>query len=123
VFSVAELAQKGLPASGFNTEKGGPMRTRGLGLILIAGMLAGSSAAAADTKSQQKIAMVREAKVRLSDAVAKATAKVAGDPVEVEIARKKKLVWEIEVLTPEGKLVEVDVAADTGEVVDTEAQK
>jgi uncharacterized membrane protein YkoI len=100
------------------------MRTR-LVCILLAGALAGGSAAAAETtaKPEEKIAMAHAAKVRLSEAVAKATAKVAGDPVEVELKRKKKLVWEIEVLTSEGKLVEVDVAADTGEVIDTEPQK
>jgi len=98
------------------------MRTRELGFILLVAVLAGGSAAGAG-KPEEKIAMAKGAKVGLSAAVAKATAKVAGDPVEVELARKKKVVWEIEVLTPEGKLVEVDVAADTGEVVDTEPQK
>lgn len=101
------------------------MRTRSLGCILLVGALVVGGAAAAETnaKHEEKVAMAKAAKVKLTDAVANATAKVAGDPVEVELARKKKLVWEIEVLTSAGKLVEVDVSADTGEVVDTEPQK
>ena len=54
----------------------------------------------------------------------KATAKSPGQAVEAELKKKGgKVVWEVEVLGDDGKLTEVDVSTETGDVVDTEAKK
>jgi uncharacterized membrane protein YkoI len=74
--------------------------------------------------SKEKLAMAKDAKVELTDAVAKATGKAPGRAIEIELKKKKaRLVWEVEVLGADDKISEVDVDAKTGEVVDTEAKK
>ena len=73
---------------------------------------------------QQKVQMAKAAKTTLDAALGKATAKWPGKAVEAELKRKRgQVVWEVEVLGEDGKLKEVDVATDTGEVVDSEAKK
>src|SRR5262245_63344288 len=71
--------------------------------------------------TQEKLELAREAKVELTDAIAKATSKVPGRAIESELKNKKgKLVWEVEIVGEDGKLNEVDLDAKTGEVIDSE---
>ena len=72
--------------------------------------------------SKAKIEMAKAAKVNLGAALAKASDK--GKPIEAELQKKHgKVVWEIEALTADDKLTEVDVDASTGDVVDSEPKK
>src|SRR5215831_9017489 len=88
-------------------------------------MLIGNVAAPKGMSHQkEKVAMAKEAKVDLAQASSKAMAKVPGQAIEVELAKKKgKVLWEVEILTADGKLMEVDVDAISGEVVDSENKK
>ena len=75
-------------------------------------------------RPQDKIAMAQQVKVELAQAISKAVGKVPGKAIEVELAKKKeKVVWEVEVLTAESKLMEVDVDVTTGDVLDSEPRK
>lgn len=72
---------------------------------------------------KRKAEMAKAAKTGLEAALTKATAKAPGKAIEAEIRKKKgKVVWEVEVLGEDGKIAEVDVDADSGEVVDSEAR-
>ena len=92
--------------------------------IPIALLLATSPLLAKEAKGMKsKAALAKTAKTDLAAALGKATAKVPGKAVEVEIRKKKgKTVWEVEVLGDDGTMTEVDVDADSGEVVDTEGK-
>jgi uncharacterized membrane protein YkoI len=71
---------------------------------------------------KEKAALASSAKVQLADAATKAAGK--GKPFEAELLKKKgKVVWEFEVATDDGKVVEVDVDADSGDVIDSEPKK
>ena len=83
----------------------------------------GLGAVALAVPSKDKVAMAKDAKVELADAVTKATAKSAGRAIEVELGKKNgKVVWEVEVLAND-KVTEVDIDAKTGDVVDSEPKK
>ena len=85
--------------------------------LLPAGALAHSS-------SKDKVALGKEASVEIAQAQSRAIAKVPGKVVETELSRKKgKPVWEVEIVTAEGKLMEVDVDAQNGDVLDSEARR
>lgn len=92
-------------------------------LTLAALVLALTSPAFASAK-KEKIEMAKGAKTSLVDALGKATAKTPGKAVEAELKKKGgKVVWEVEVLGEDGKMSEVDVSTETGEVADMEAKK
>jgi uncharacterized membrane protein YkoI len=94
-----------------------------LGMMLLSALLLSAAPAAAKKmrNPQTKIALAKTVKTTIDQAIAKATAKAPGKVFEVELAKKNgKAVWEIEILSEDGKVVEVDVDATTGEVADTE---
>ena len=92
--------------------------------LCIAAVLLLSSSAFAKGNTKAKVAIAKAAKVEIAEAITKATAKVPGKVIEVELAKKKgRAVWEIEVLKDDGHTAEVDVATDNGDVLDTEEQK
>ena len=94
-------------------------RTLVVSIALVLALGAGALA----VPSKEKVAMAKDAKVELSDAVTKATAKSPGRAIEVELGKKNgKVVWEVEVLAND-KVNEVDIDAKTGDVVDTEPKK
>jgi uncharacterized membrane protein YkoI len=91
--------------------------------LLGATALAPGSMAVAGQPSGKAL-LAHEATVELTQALTTATGKTKGRPIEVELARKKgKVVWEVEVLAAQDHLVEVDVDAKTGEVIDSEPKR
>jgi len=99
------------------------MKRRGPIALAGAAMLAFCSPAFA-SPTKEKLALARDAKVELTAAVARATGKAPGRPIEIELKKKKgKLVWEVEILSADEKIHEVDVDAKTGDIIDTEAKK
>lgn len=71
-----------------------------------------------------KIEMAATAKVTIDEAIKTASEKIAGKIIEAELERKhNRLVWEVEVLTAEGKVMEVHIDAETGAVIDVEEEK
>lgn len=96
-----------------------------LALLLAAGTLAVVGAAYADAKEKKgKAEMAAAAQVTINQAITTASDKVAGKVIEAELEKKhNKLVWEVEVVTAENKVMEVHIDADTGAVIDVEEEK
>ncbi len=96
-----------------------------LALLLVAGTLAFTGAVSADEKEKTgKPEMAAAAKVTIDQAVKTASEKVPGKVIEAELEHKHhKLVWEVEVITAENKVMEVHIDADTGAVIDAEEEK
>ena len=75
-------------------------------------------------ETQDKIEMAAAAKVTIEQAVKTASDKVQGKVIEAELERKHgKLVWEVEVVTSENRLLTVHVDADAGRVIDVEEKE
>ncbi|MDC8449007.1 MAG: PepSY domain-containing protein [Nitrospira sp.] len=96
-----------------------------LALLLAAGTLAVAGAAYADEKEKKgKAEMAAAAKVTIDEAVKTASEKVSGKVIEAELEHKhNKLVWEVEVVTAENKVMEVHIDAESGAVIDVEEEK
>ena len=103
-----------------------PLSTTGLTLtiLLTAGSLVAVASAFADEKEKNgKAEMAATAKVTIEQAIKAATDKVSGKVVEAELETKHhKLVWEVEVVTAEKKVMEVHIDADTGAVIGVEEE-
>src|SRR5574341_157579 len=94
-------------------------------VMLIAAVLAVTGSAWSDSdEGKKKAEMAAAAKVPIDQAIKAASDKAPGKVIEAELENKHgKIVWEIEVVTAEGKTVEVHVDADSGAVIDTEEEK
>jgi len=100
-------------------------RTFGLALLLAAGTLAVGGTVYADEKEKNgKAEMAAAAKVTIHQAVKTASEKVSGTIIEAEPEKKHhKLVWEVEVITADKKVMEVHIDADSGAVIDVEEEQ
>jgi uncharacterized membrane protein YkoI len=68
--------------------------------------------------------MAATAKVTIEQAVKTASEKVSGKVIEAELEKDhNKLVWEVEIVTADKKVMEVHIDADTGAVIDVEEEK
>ena len=75
-------------------------------------------------ESKEMVEMAATAKVTIDQAIKAALEKVPGKAVEAELEKKHdKLVWEVEVVTAENKLMEVHIDAESGAVIDVEEEK
>ena len=73
---------------------------------------------------QELVQMAAQAKVTIDQAIKIASDKQPGRVIEAELEKEHgKAVWEVEVVTPEGKIVEVHIDADSGTIIDIEAKK
>lgn len=73
---------------------------------------------------KETIEMAEKAKVTIDQAIKTASEKVAGKVVEAELEKKHNtLVWEVEVVTAENKVMEVHIDAESGAVIDVEEEK
>jgi uncharacterized membrane protein YkoI len=97
----------------------------GLAMLLAVGTLAVGGSAYGDEKEKNgKAEMAATAKVTIDQAVKTASGKVPGTVIEAELERKHhKLVWEVEMVTAENKVMEVHIDADSGAVIDVEEEK
>lgn len=88
------------------------------------------SPAWSDGKGKSKMDEVKEAvenaaaaKVTIHEALKTASGKVSGKVIEAELEKKaSRLVWEVEVVTAEHKVMEVIIDADSGTVVNVSEQ-
>lgn len=96
-----------------------------LPILLAAGTLGAAGIAFGDENEKNgKAEMADAAKVTADQAVKTALDKVPGKVIEAELEKKhNKLVWEVEVLTADKKVMEVHIDADTGAVIDVEEEK
>jgi uncharacterized membrane protein YkoI len=75
-------------------------------------------------ESKETVEMAAAAKVTIDQAIKTASEKVPGKVVEAELEKKHgMLVWEVEVVTPENKVMEVHIDAESGAVIDVEEEK
>jgi uncharacterized membrane protein YkoI len=75
-------------------------------------------------ESKETVEMAAKAKVTIDQAIKTASEKVAGTVVEAELEKKHDtLVWEVEVVTAENKVMEVHIDAESGAVIDVEEEK
>ena len=92
-------------------------------LLLAAGTLTAAGSANGGEK-KGKVDMAAAAKVTIDQAIKTASDKVAGKVIEAELEKKhNKLVWEVEIVTSENKVMEVHIDAETGAVIDVEEEK
>jgi|SRR5262245_11664202 len=75
-------------------------------------------------ESKEMIEMAATAKVTIDQAIKTASEKVAGKVVEAELEMQHdKIIWEVEVVTAENKVMEVHIDAESGAVIDVEEEK
>ncbi len=75
-------------------------------------------------ESKEAMALLGQARVTIDQALRVATDKQSGRVIEAELEKKHgKAIWEVEIVTAEGKVVEVHVDAETGAVIDVEEKK
>ena len=75
-------------------------------------------------ESKETVEMAAAAKVTIDQAIKSASEKVAGKVVEAELEMNHDtLVWEVEVVTAENKVMEVHIDAESGAVIDVEEEK
>ena len=73
---------------------------------------------------KEAVEMATAAKVTIEQAIKTASQKVLGKVIEAELEKKhNKLIWEVEIVTAEKKLMEVHIDAQTGSVIDVEEEK
>jgi uncharacterized membrane protein YkoI len=102
------------------------MMALAIGVVLVLSGPAWSDQKGKGKKDEVKetIDMAATAKVTIDQAIKTASEKVAGKVVEVELEMKHdKLVWEVEVVTAENKLMAVHIDADSGAVIDVEEEQ
>lgn len=72
-------------------------------------------------ESKEAVEMAATAKVTIDQAIKTALENVPGKVVEAELEKKHDtLVWEVEVVTAENKVMEVHIDAESGAVIDVE---
>lgn len=75
-------------------------------------------------ETKDLLQMAAQAKVAIEQAIKTASDRQPGRVIEAELEKKHgKAVWEVEVVTADGKIVEVHVDAESGAVIDVEAKK
>lgn len=102
-----------------------PLAGCALAVVLATGILAAAGAAYGDDNGKNgKAEMAATAKVTIDQAIKTASEKVSGKIIEAELEQKhNKLVWEVEIVTADKKVMEVHIDADTGTVIDVEEEK
>lgn len=75
------------------------------------------------SEAQEKVKMAADAKVTIHEAIEAATRAVSGTVIEAELEEKPRTTWEVEILTNDGKVMEVWVDVRTGTVVAVEEEK
>ena len=75
-------------------------------------------------ESKETVEMAATAKVTIDEAIKTASEKVPGKVVEAELEKKHgTLVWEVEVVTADNKVMEVHIDAESGAVIEVEEEK
>jgi uncharacterized membrane protein YkoI len=90
-------------------------------LVSVAGTMMVAESAFGERNKVEKAAAVR---ISIEEAIKTASEKVLGTVIEAELEQKHdQLIWEVEVVTSEKKVMEVHIDAETGTVIDVEEEK
>jgi uncharacterized membrane protein YkoI len=88
---------------------------------VVALLAAVGCASSAKMSNTEKLTLLGGTKVDVADAIKTALVKAPGRVADTELRSKNgKTVWEIDIATPDGKIMEVDVDATTGGITDSE---
>ena len=88
-------------------------------LVLAAGGMAITDSAYGEPNKLEKATAAK-----IGEAIQTASEKVLGTVIEAELEqRHDRLIWEVEIVTPEKKIMEVHIDAETGSVIDVEEEK
>lgn len=88
------------------------------GLILAVGMMTMIAHVSAEPNKFEQAA---SAKVSIIEAIMTASEKVPGAVIEAKLEQKHdRLIWEVEVVTPEKQVMEIHLDAQFGTVIDVE---
>ena len=91
-------------------------------LVLAAGALTVTGPAYGGMK-KEKAEMAEAAKVTIDQAAKAATEKVPGKVIEAELEKKHgKVIWEVKTVTPDGKVTETHIDAESGAVIETKVK-
>ena len=95
-----------------------------LAVLFTAGTLAAAGIAYGGEKERTgKAEMAAAAKVTIDQAIKTALEKVSGKIIEAELeTTHHKLVWEVDIVTADKKVMEVHIDAETGAVIDVEEE-
>lgn len=102
------------------------MATKYLFILILAAFLAAPAVPAWSEKGKKAkrgnvVELANYVKITIDQAIKTGSEKVAGTVVQAELVKKHgKTVWEVEVLSSEGKVTEVHIDAASGEIIDTE---
>jgi len=102
------------------------MHKPGIGLAIIAGIVivAMAGQARSDSDKNDKADLAKAAKITVDQAIKTATEKTPGKVIEVELEKEDgKVLWEIEVVTAEGKVAKMHVDAESGAIIAKEHEK
>ncbi|WP_413933960.1 PepSY domain-containing protein [Nitrospira sp. BLG_1] len=89
--------------------------------VLAVGTMAMLDRVSAEPNKFEKAA---SAKVSIVEAIMTASEKVSGAVVEAKLEQKHdRLIWEVEVVTPEKQVMEVHIDAQIGTIIDVEEEK
>jgi uncharacterized membrane protein YkoI len=93
-------------------------------VIALAVVLSSSACATANgngTSRAKELELIRGTKIEVTEAIKAALVKAPGRVIDTELREKQgRPVWEVDVVSADGKVSEVDVDANTGQVVDSE---
>jgi uncharacterized membrane protein YkoI len=92
------------------------------GIAVMAALMVGcGSATASNAGHSQELELIKTSKIEVTDAIKSAQTKTPGRVIDTELRSKNgRTVWEVDVATADGKAAEVDVDAQTGQVLDSE---
>jgi uncharacterized membrane protein YkoI len=95
-----------------------------LAVLFTAGTLAAAGIAYGGEKERTgKAEMAAAAKVTIDQAIKTASEKVSGKIIEAELeTTHHKLVWDVDIVTADKKVMEVHIDAETGAVIDVEEE-
>ena len=77
----------------------------------------------AEDAEKTTVEMAEAAKITIQEAIQAASAEVPGKVVEAELDEKPVVVWEVEIVTDDGKVMELYVDIRTGAVIETMEKK
>jgi uncharacterized membrane protein YkoI len=77
-----------------------------------------------DVSDEEKVRWARATKVSIQDAIKTATARTPGQVIEAALhSIKGRLLYEVEVVTPDGKVIELYVDPQTGKLIEMGAKR
>jgi uncharacterized membrane protein YkoI len=87
-------------------------------LVLAGGIIFKTGAAFGERNAFEKAAA---AKVSIDEAIRTASEKVSGTIIEAELEQNhERLIWAVDMVTPDKQVMEVHIDAETGSVIDVE---